>query len=296
MTAPLVEMRNISKRFGAIVALRQVSLAIGAGEVVGLVGDNAAGKSTLMKILSGVHTADAGEIVLDGRPRTFTSPMDARGAGIEMVYQDFALVPELSVTQNIFLGRELLQSGARSRFVDKPKMRERATHLIERLGLRVPPVDTPVRAISGGQQQAVAIARATAFDARLVIMDEPTANLAAAAIAKVRAAIGRMKSHGGRGRRHLAPHRGRPRDRGSGGRAQARERRRRAPHRGDAGRRAGAHDRGRSGPAGRGGVGWRGHRRRGPGAAAGSGVGAGGGVESGGGVEPGAGGGRSASP
>ena len=196
MTAPLVEMRNISKRFGAIVALRQVSLAIGAGEVVGLVGDNAAGKSTLMKILSGVHTADAGEIVLDGRPRTFTSPMDARGAGIEMVYQDFALVPELSVTQNIFLGRELLQAGARSRFVDKPKMRERATHLIERLGLRVPPVDTPVRAISGGQQQAVAIARATAFDARLVIMDEPTANLGAAAIGKVRAAIGRMKSHG----------------------------------------------------------------------------------------------------
>ena len=196
MTAPLVEMRNVSKRFGAIVALRQVSLAIGAGEVVGLVGDNAAGKSTLMKILSGVHSPDSGEIRLDGKPRSFTSPMDARGAGIEMVYQDFALVPELSVTQNIFLGREFLQSGLRSRFVDKPRMRERATHLIERLGLRVPPVDTPVRAISGGQQQAVAIARATAFDARLVIMDEPTANLAAAAIGKVRAAIGRMKSHG----------------------------------------------------------------------------------------------------
>ena len=196
MTPPLVEMRNVSKRFGAIVALRQVSLSIGAGEVVGLVGDNAAGKSTLMKILSGVHAPDSGEIRLDGEPRAFASPMDARGAGIEMVYQDFALVPELSVTQNIFLGRELLQSGVRSKFVDKPKMRERATHLIERLGLRVPPVETPVRAISGGQQQAVAIARATAFDARLVIMDEPTANLGAAAIGKVRAAIGRMKSHG----------------------------------------------------------------------------------------------------
>ena len=196
MTAPLVELRNVSKRFGAVVALRQVSLAVGAGEVVGLVGDNAAGKSTLMKILSGVYSADAGEIVLDGRPCAFASPVDARGAGIEMVYQDFALVPELSVMQNIFLGRELLQSGARSRFVDKPRMRERATHLVERLGLRVPPVDTPVRAISGGQQQAVAIARATAFDARLVIMDEPTANLGAAAITKVRAAIGRLKSHG----------------------------------------------------------------------------------------------------
>ena len=196
MAAPFVEMRNIHKRFGAVVALRQVSLAIGSGEVVGLVGDNAAGKSTLMKILSGVHTADAGEIVLDGRSRAFTSPMDARGAGIEMVYQDFALVPELSVTQNIFLGREILQSGLRWRFVDKPKMRERATHLIERLGLRVPPADTPVRAISGGQQQAVAIARATAFNARLVIMDEPTANLGAAAIGKVREAIGRLRSHG----------------------------------------------------------------------------------------------------
>ena len=196
MTPPLVEMRNVSKRFGAIVALRQVSLSIGAGEVVGLVGDNAAGKSTLMKILSGVHGPDSGEIRLDGEPRAFASPMDARGAGIEMVYQDFALVPELSVTQNIFLGRELVQTGLRSRFVDKPRMRERATHLIERLGLRVPPVDTPVRAISGGQQQAVAIARATAFDVRLVIMDEPTANLGAAAIGKVRAAIGRMKSHG----------------------------------------------------------------------------------------------------
>ena len=179
-------------RFRSYERLR---LSLGPGLTL-LVGDNAAGKSTLMKILSGVHSPDSGEIRLDGKPRAFTSPMDARGAGIEMVYQDFALVPELSVTQNIFLGRELLQSGARSRFVDKPKMRERATHLIERLGLRVPPVDTPVRAISGGQQQAVAIARATAFDARLVIMDEPTANLAAAAIAKVRAAIGRMKSHG----------------------------------------------------------------------------------------------------
>ena len=196
MSNHLVEMRRISKNFGAVVALRQVSLAVDGGEVVGLVGDNAAGKSTLMKILSGVYTSDQGQILLDGRPQHFSSPMDARGAGIEMVYQDFALVPELSVTQNIFLGRELLQTGLRSRFVDKRQMGERATHLIERLGLRVPPVDTPVRAISGGQQQAVAIARATAFDARLVIMDEPTANLSAAAIGKVREAIGRLKSHG----------------------------------------------------------------------------------------------------
>lgn len=196
MANHLIEMREISKTFGAVVALRHVTFTVDAGEVVGLVGDNAAGKSTLMKVLSGVHSADSGEILLDGCPRHFASPMDARGAGIEMVYQDFALVPELSVTQNIFLGRELLQSSWRSRFMDKRQMNERATQLIERLGLQVPAVDTPVRAISGGQQQAVAIARATAFDARLVIMDEPTANLGAAAISKVREAIGRMKAHG----------------------------------------------------------------------------------------------------
>ncbi len=196
MSDHLVEMRLISKSFGAVVALRQVSFALDAGEVVGLVGDNAAGKSTLMKILSGAYTPDSGEILLDGHPCHFDSPMAARAAGIEMVYQDFALVPELSVTQNIFLGRELLHRGLRSRFLDKRTMSERATHLIERLGLRVPPGDTPVRAISGGQQQAVAIARATAFDARLVIMDEPTANLSAAAIGKVREAIGNLKSHG----------------------------------------------------------------------------------------------------
>lgn len=196
MSDHLVEMRHISKRFGAVVALRDVTLHVDAGEVVGLVGDNAAGKSTLMKILSGVHSPDNGQILFDGQPCQFGSPMDARAAGIEMVYQDFALVPELSVTQNIFLGRELLKEGWRSRFIDKRKMNEQATHLIERLGLRVPPVETPVRAISGGQQQAVAIARATAFDARLVVMDEPTANLSAAAIGKVREAIGRLRQHG----------------------------------------------------------------------------------------------------
>ena len=195
MTIPLIEMRNITKAFGAVVAVKHVSLVVNAGEVVGLVGDNAAGKSTLMKILSGVHTPDAGEILLDGREFRFASPMEARGAGIEMVYQDFALVPELSVTQNIFLGREMGRSLGH-RFLDKRQMSDRAKDLIERLGLRVPNVDAPVRAISGGQQQAVAIARATAFDARVVIMDEPTASLGATAIEKVRQAISQLKRHG----------------------------------------------------------------------------------------------------
>jgi simple sugar transport system ATP-binding protein len=196
MPSPLIEMRDISKTFGAVVALRHVSFAIDAAEIIGLVGDNAAGKSTLMKILSGVHVPDTGVILMDGEQVHFTSPMDARHAGIEMVYQDFALVPELNVTQNIFLGRELRGTGWRRAFLDKARMDTRATALVERLGLRVPAVGTSVRAISGGQQQAVAIARATAFDARLVIMDEPTASLGASAIAKVREAIIQLKSHG----------------------------------------------------------------------------------------------------
>jgi len=189
-------MRTISKAFGAVVALRRVDLDVVAGEVIGLVGDNAAGKSTLMKILAGATTPDAGEILLNGAPARFASPMDARAAGIEMVYQDFALVPELTVTQNIFLGRELIRARLGLEFLNKRIMDGRARELIERLGLRVPPVDTPVRALSGGQQQAVTIARATAFDARLVIMDEPTASLGASAIAKVRESIGRLKAHG----------------------------------------------------------------------------------------------------
>ena len=192
-STPLVEMRDISKTFGAVIALRHVSFHVGPAEVVGLVGDNAAGKSTLMKILSGVHQPDTGDILINGDVVQFTSPMDARHAGIEMVYQDFALVPELNVTQNIFLGREVRRGGG---FLDKKRMDERATSLIERLGLRVPAVNTPVRAVSGGQQQAVAIARATAFDARLVIMDEPTASLGASAIDKVREAISNLRSHG----------------------------------------------------------------------------------------------------
>jgi simple sugar transport system ATP-binding protein len=192
----LVSMRGIVKTFGAVRALRRVDLDVGHGEIVGLVGDNAAGKSTLMKVLSGVCTADAGEILIEGAPARLASPMDARAAGIEMVYQDFALVPELSVTQNIFLGREVTRELLGLRFLNQPAMARQAGELFARLGLRVPPVDTPVRALSGGQQQAVAIARAIAFDARLVIMDEPTASLGATAIAKVRETIGRLKAHG----------------------------------------------------------------------------------------------------
>ena len=193
MKAPLVSMSDISKVFGAVRALSRATLTIGADEVLGLVGDNAAGKSTLMKILAGAHQPDSGTIAVSGQTVLFRGPNDARAVGIEMIYQDFALVPALTVTQNIFLGRERVSSLPALGILNKGEMDERARTLFAALGLRVPSVSTPVRELSGGQQQAVAIARATGFDAKLVIMDEPTANLAAPAIAKVRETILRLK-------------------------------------------------------------------------------------------------------
>lgn len=194
--APLIEMHGISKSFGAVRALHGVDLEVQPAEVLGLVGDNAAGKSTLMKILSGAYRPDRGELRIDGRPVAFDSPIAARHAGIEMIYQDFALVPELTVTQNIFLGRELVTRWAGAPVLDRPRMDARARELFAALGLRVPSVRSTVRELSGGQQQAVAIARATGFAARLVIMDEPTANLGAPAIAKVRDTVARLKEQG----------------------------------------------------------------------------------------------------
>jgi simple sugar transport system ATP-binding protein len=191
---PLVEMRDISKAFGAVRALSHVRLTVAPGEVLGLVGDNAAGKSTLMKILAGAHQPDGGQILLNGEPVTFSGPIAAREAGIEMIYQDFALVPQLTVTQNIFLGRELAMPVLG--MLKQSEMDNRAKALFSTLGLRVPSVSAAVRELSGGQQQAVAIARAIGFNAKLVIMDEPTANLGAPAIAKVRETIARLKEQG----------------------------------------------------------------------------------------------------
>jgi simple sugar transport system ATP-binding protein len=196
MSAPLVAMTDISKTFGAVRALSRASLTIGAGEVLGLVGDNAAGKSTLMRILAGAHQPDSGAIAISGREVIFRGPNDARSEGIEMIYQDFALVPALTVTQNVFLGRERVSGLPALGVLNKASMDERARSLFAALGLRVSSVSTPVRELSGGQQQAVAIARATGFDAKLVIMDEPTANLAAPAIAKVRETVLRLKKSG----------------------------------------------------------------------------------------------------
>lgn len=197
MTSDLVEMRDISKTFGAVTALNHVSLSVPHGSVIGLVGDNAAGKSTLMKILAGAILPDDGQILIDGQPASYREPTGARAAGIEMIYQDFALVPDLTVAQNIFLGREILRHWpAGVRTLDRAAMNERSRELFADLGLLVPSVTLPVQALSGGQQQAVAIARATGFDANLVIMDEPTANLGAPAIKKVRETIKRLKASG----------------------------------------------------------------------------------------------------
>lgn len=189
MTAspPLVEMRGISKAFGAVQALQGADLELGAGEVLGLVGDNAAGKSTLMKVLTGVHRPDAGQILFEGRPVSFHSPRDSRRLGIEMIYQNLALAPNLDVVANVFLGREATRPALPHalEWLDERRMEAETRALLDRLRISIASVRLPVARLSGGQQQAVAIARAVAFQARVVVMDEPTASLAVKEVGKV---------------------------------------------------------------------------------------------------------------
>ncbi len=194
---PIVEMRGIKKNFGAVQALRGVDLVLQHNEVLGLVGDNAAGKSTLMKILSGAYTPDSGEIILDGQQAHFSSPLDARRQGIEMVYQDYALANNLDIAANVFLGREAVSFNLGPISVlDYHFMEQETKRLLERLRIRVDSVRQKVERLSGGQRQAVAIARATAFDAKVIIMDEPTAALSVAAISKVLDLIRELKAQG----------------------------------------------------------------------------------------------------
>lgn len=195
---PLVEMRRIYKSFGPVKALQGVDLVLEHNEVLGLVGDNAAGKSTLMKVLTGAYQPDAGEILFKGRPVRFQSPHESRMMGIEMVYQDFALAGNLSIVENVFLGREETRSylGGLLRFLDEEKMVREAQRLLERLKIEVKSVRLRVENLSGGQRQAVAIGRATAFDAEVVIMDEPTASLAVKEVGKVLDLIKSLKEHG----------------------------------------------------------------------------------------------------
>ena len=194
---PVVEMRNIKKNFGAVQALRGVDLALHHNEVLGLVGDNAAGKSTLMKVLSGAYIPDEGEIYLEGKKAHLSSPMDARRQGIEMVYQDYALANNLDVAANVFLGREVvrLRLGPIG-VMDYRHMEQETKNLLNRLKIDILSVRQKVEGLSGGQRQAVAIARSTAFDAKVIIMDEPTAALSVAAIAKVLDLVRELKAQG----------------------------------------------------------------------------------------------------
>jgi len=194
---PVVEMRNIKKHFGAVQALRGVDLTLRHNEVLGLIGDNAAGKSTLMKVLSGAYIPDEGEIFIEGEKAHFSNPMDARRQGIEMVYQDYALANNLDVAGNVFLGREVVRMKIGPFGVmDYRQMEQETKSLISRLKIDIPSVRQKVERLSGGQRQAVAIARATAFDAKVIIMDEPTAALSVAAIDKVLDLIRELKAVG----------------------------------------------------------------------------------------------------
>jgi simple sugar transport system ATP-binding protein len=175
---PVIEARGICKYFGAVTALEDVYLKLYRGEVLGVVGDNGAGKSTLMKILAGLYPPNAGQIFVDGKLVHFSSPRDAREMGIEMVYQDLALASNLRIDENIFLGRERVRRFGPFQFINNAESLRRAKEHLDKLKIEVKSVRQRVEELSGGQRQAVAIARATAFDAKVVIMDEPTAALA----------------------------------------------------------------------------------------------------------------------
>ena len=195
--APVVEMRNIKKNFAAVQALRGIDLTLHHNEILGLLGDNAAGKSTLMKVLSGAYIPDEGEILLDGEKVHITDPMHARRLGIEMVYQDLALANNLDVTANVFLGREEVGTKLGPIGVLKSHHMEQETQrLLDRLKIDIPSVRLLVERLSGGQRQAVAIARATAFNSKITIMDEPTAALSVAAITKVIDLVQELKAQG----------------------------------------------------------------------------------------------------
>jgi simple sugar transport system ATP-binding protein len=178
---PLYEVRNIDKFYGNVVALENVSLAIYPGEVLGLVGDNGAGKSTLVKVLSGAHQPDAGEIYLEGEQKHWKAPHDVLEAGIETLYQDSGLAPNLSVSSNVFLGRELVKKGLLGKlgFLAQKEMDTTAHADLERVGIGVASSDRAVAQLSGGQRQAVAIGRAVAWARKVIILDEPTNHLGA---------------------------------------------------------------------------------------------------------------------
>jgi simple sugar transport system ATP-binding protein len=195
-TGDLLTVTNVSLSFGAVRALREVSLTLRRGEITALVGDNGAGKSTLVRCMSGIHRPDAGEMTFDGDDVTFRTPDDARDAGIETVHQNLALVEDLTVWQNLFLNREKTIGAFPFRLLDRRGMKREADRMVSALAVNVPAVTSRVRRLSGGQRQAVSICRAASFSSKLVIMDEPTAALGVQETAKVEELIRKLRDDG----------------------------------------------------------------------------------------------------
>ncbi len=194
---PILDVRSVFKRFGGVEALKGVSLSLHAGEVVALAGDNGAGKSTLTKMISGVYRADGGEVRLDGKRTDFATPEAARAEGIETIYQDLALADNLSIGANIFLGREPMRRAfGFLPMIDRRKMAAAAKATMAELDFHVDRLDAPVGRFSGGQRQAVAIGRAIYWNARVILMDEPTAALGVPEQRKVIALIKMLKAQG----------------------------------------------------------------------------------------------------
>ena len=194
MAEAVLRAEAISKSFGPVVALNDVTLDIVAGAITGLVGDNGAGKSTLVKVISGVTRQDAGTITFDGRRADFASPAEARASGIETVYQDLALAGNMTVWANLYLGREIVHGPRFMQVLDKRAMIARTGEMLRQFIANVPPIDEPVEALSGGQRQIVAIARAGAWGSKLILMDEPTAALGVAETRAVEDVIRNLKA------------------------------------------------------------------------------------------------------
>lgn len=197
MTAkdPVLSVQGISKRFGGVHALEKVSFDLYPGEVLALAGDNGAGKSTLIKAISGVHRPDDGQVLYKGKPVTFENPREARDLGIETIYQDLALADNLDVGANVFLGREPMRKAfGILPVLDRRLMRQQARKAIETLDIEIEKLNVPVRTLSGGQRQAVAIGRAIFWKAEILIMDEPTAALGVPEQRKVRALVESLKT------------------------------------------------------------------------------------------------------
>ena len=189
---PVLALRGVSKRFGAVQALTDVELEVHAGEVVALVGDNGAGKSTLVKTIAGVHPIDEGVIEWDGRSVQINKPHDAQNLGIATVYQDLALCDNIDVVGNLYLGRELRRRGV----LDEVEMERRSRELLDTLSIRIPSVRIPIASLSGGQRQTVAIARSMLGEPKLVILDEPTAALGVEQTAQVLDLVERLRERG----------------------------------------------------------------------------------------------------